>query len=806
MSENKMVSVLLFVENSDDDQIVEAVKNISEQTYKNVDLIVSSFKEENSEEVKKIVNSLFLNVQWINHKPIPTFINEALELAVGDIIFYRTINNVKWYPRHIDSHMEKYDDSNVNWCLSNLESKDIHKPEGKANTFDYRIENPPNLTTIIIDEVSHRKGIPADWALCITEDANGEHDFSAGKIVNQWSYEKLRGTVSTEISVIQWIERDGGYKETINYIEAQIGAPAPIDSKHSINEETGEIEIKRKLPTLVGNYRFANHNKHTVAMSKNMGDINSIAIKRTIGLGDVILIEPIIKKLRQDHPKAEITLFTKSTDIPNYFKHAPDHIKGLEEVNLHEDFLSKTEYEMGIDLDLSYESRVKRPFIDSYAEVANVVFEDRRDKYPQLVCDEDPIIEEKYIVVCGDGSGWPGKTWPLSYYENIILYYKNKGYNVIETGSHHVTTDTDSTYHNCDFKTLINLIKNCDLYIGADNGPMHIARSFNKKCVIIAGAALPRLTNPNNEDVYYLENHGNECLGLKHSKFIDLTEKGGLTFIPINVKDPSCGINDIKPSMVKKAVSSLTDKKISPDGNEMNYAFNIIGNLISKDLIEGFAYYRDDVTGIYWKEDVHHHPDQRLNTSQFYIDKKETVWEKNFVPIINHMTEKTITNNSLLDVGCNMGIFLDGYSKYTDDIMGIDLNIDSVTNGINVYSDLKDKLVSGNFVTYDFDRKFQTLLCHDIINNVSNPREFLSKCYDVSESGSYLYISFYDIDNDSFRDSPRDWRDMGVGEKISFFDYKTFETMLDESGFKIVEQYFTHEATDAKFLFCQRKD
>ena len=48
-----MVSVLLFVENSDDDQIVEAVKNISEQTYKNVDLIVSSFKEENSEEVKK---------------------------------------------------------------------------------------------------------------------------------------------------------------------------------------------------------------------------------------------------------------------------------------------------------------------------------------------------------------------------------------------------------------------------------------------------------------------------------------------------------------------------------------------------------------------------------------------------------------------------------------------------------------------------------------------------------------------------------------------------------------------------------
>ena len=53
MSENKMVSVLLFVENSDDDQIVEAVKNISEQTYKNVDLIVSSFKEENSEEVKK---------------------------------------------------------------------------------------------------------------------------------------------------------------------------------------------------------------------------------------------------------------------------------------------------------------------------------------------------------------------------------------------------------------------------------------------------------------------------------------------------------------------------------------------------------------------------------------------------------------------------------------------------------------------------------------------------------------------------------------------------------------------------------
>ena len=49
-------------------------------------------------------------------------------------------------------------------------------------------------------------------------------------------------------------------------------------------------------------------------------DISSIAIKRTMGMGDVVLVEPIIRKLKEKYPNVPITLYTTKPEIVEFSK------------------------------------------------------------------------------------------------------------------------------------------------------------------------------------------------------------------------------------------------------------------------------------------------------------------------------------------------------------------------------------------------------------------------------------------------------------------------------------------------------
>lgn len=557
-------SVLVFVEDVDDKHIESCLNNIKSQTYKNIEVIISSFKTNNSPEIVNLSHDLFLNCRWIHHTSSKTFINEALELSTGDIVFYRTINNVYWFPRHIEAHMDLFKrERNLQWSLSHIEMKDMNKAHIPFNTTSYRINNPPKIEQIIIDEICHSNNLKTEWSECIVEKENIE-GFVAGYIVQQWHTQNARGAIPAEMTVVQWVEVEDKNKKTAEEyykeISQKMGTPLRIDKEEeTIIDDDGNIVIKRKLPTIVGNSIFEDHNQKIRNIVGDPLDVKSVGIKRTMGMGDVILCEPIIKKLREKFPNAEINFYTNKDEIVEYFSNKPDNTILIPETELLNDYLSKTNNDVSFDLDLSYESRIQKSFIESYIDVVDVYFDNKKDINPSLCIEEERLIEEKYVVVCGDHSGWLGKLWPLSKYENVIDFLQNKGYKVIETGSHH-TIDTPSEYHDCDFEVMLNLIKNCEFYIGADNGPMHIARSFNKPCIAINGAALTYLSNPNKENILYIQDSGNINVGIKHKKFFDLNpNNGGITFVPIVQDNHDCGLNNIEPHHVIEAINKIID-------------------------------------------------------------------------------------------------------------------------------------------------------------------------------------------------------------------------------------------------------
>ena len=148
--------------------------------------------------------------------------------------------------------------------------------------------------------------------------------------------------------------------------------------------------------------------------------------------------------------------------------------------------------------------------------------------------------------------------------QSRLKHLQEKGYTVVETGNHN-TDLTPSKYHACEFDDMVNLISHCEFYIGGDNGPMHIARGFNKPCIVINGAALTYMSNPNRENIMYLVNNNDSNLGLKHQQFINYSPNGqGITFVPIQ-KDGNdhCGIRDISPSDFIEAFNLFEDNNFS---------------------------------------------------------------------------------------------------------------------------------------------------------------------------------------------------------------------------------------------------
>ena len=769
-NKNLSASVLVFVEDVEDEVILECLKNIKEQTFKNIEVIISSFKGSNSEEVKEQASNMFLNCRWIHHSPTADFINRALDMATGDIVFYKTINNVLWYPRHIESHMELFErEKKLKWSLSHIENKDMSKSHITYNTISFRIQNPPQPSEIIIDEISHYSNVSSDWSKCIVQ--NGEATgFTTGKILEQWNEKNLRGGIPTEITVIQWVEGlDTQNANQHNHIASSLGVPASLETKEETVETDDGIEISRKIPTIMGNSYHRSHNNNFKLVISQTDDIKSIGLKRTIGMGDVVLCEPIIKYFKNKYPEAEINFYTNSTDIVKYFKHKPDNVIKIEQDQLLVDYLDTTDNDINYDLDLSYESRTGRSFIDSYIESVGADFNTQTEKYPQLECEENQIVDGEYIVVCADSSGWVGKTWPLSDYEEVIENLLNKGEKVIETGNIH-TYLTPEKYHNCDFDTMVNIIANCKYYIGTDNGPMHIARSFNKPCIAINGSALTYLSNPNRENIYYLQNNIHSNIGIKHKQFFNLRPDGkGITFMPsIKDGDEHCGIRDIKSHHVLEAIERLNNDK---------YVFNSFG-CVNDNNIMGFSYYKKD--NMIQRERPYYHPENRFDIHR-YIDKKDyrikTVYSHFIDDINDKFEDKSV---EILDVGSNIGILTNElHESGFENVYGCDINRVAIEMSKNEFMDLKENFSVLDFSTYNSNNKYDIIVMNEVMSNHSDYMDILYSVKRNIKQGGVLYFGDF-IYNKDFTNE-----EYSKGYIVNLFEEQALREIINSFDFRV---------------------
>ncbi len=578
---NLLVSIVYALE-GDVQLAINIFKNLREQVYKNVEYIFVYTSSFNIEEFKnKIfeVTDLDLTIptQYIENSTVIDMVDEGIKAATGDVIFIKSTSPLTWYKHHILLHLEKHNirKNRESIVLSNIETKNLFKGEADPmGTLGYRISKKIQPTDLILDEISFTRDLSSKIQVSKAfVEENGMMKFDVGRLFNQLQTIAKSVQFTDEISVVLFIpHREQGNEQ--KYILTQPDWQN-LNTVQDVRDDE-DLTIRHYMPEVFGNAQLDEEwNSHVRNLiSTHWSDImkeseKNVIIKRTIGMGDVIQTEPIVRFFKNLGFKVWfVTASARGCDkIIHYFDSRPDVVMEILEQEMNVDVLGSNnlkvlltkyghnpeqQFDLRIDLDLSYESHFPTPFVKAYFNTFGVTemeleeFASReKDFYTPMLqnfatLDFVDKSQNNTIAVTLEGSGWDSKEINVEDAHYILKSFKDKGYRLVHTcqlnekysslhdmfdevNEDRIDESTMEVIPGNNFEVMMKMIYDSIGFIGADNGAMHIALSYEKPIFVWNGAALTEITTQHhNKDLYTVLKKDLPCLGCKHKMFFNL--------------------------------------------------------------------------------------------------------------------------------------------------------------------------------------------------------------------------------------------------------------------------------------------
>ena len=199
--------------------------------------------------------------------------------------------------------------------------------------------------------------------------------------------------------------------------------------------------------------------------------------------------------------------------------------------------------------------------------------------------------------------------------------------------------------------------------------------------------------------------------------------------------------------------------------------------------LPGFAYYKSEKFGIIQRENPYYHPDQRLDISQVYAKDKQNIWANNFSPMVKDWKEVKGDKLKILDVGCNMGILVEGATNEGFDIDGIDINKHSIKAGKEEWPKVADNLTIKDFTQPQAEEKiYDVVVLSDILSHVGNPMPLLHNALQVLKDDGLIYINVVNFGCKRAAEELHKWDGVGVGENITLYSQESFALIAEEIG------------------------
>lgn len=215
-----------------------------------------------------------------------------------------------------------------------------------------------------------------------------------------------------------------------------------------------------------------------------------VLFRHEVGLGDLLTLEPILRHLKKN--KYIVMLETIYIDLFRY----NDSVDMILKWNDVPSFFYKRC--LTFDFNVSHEFYPLYHMLDGYIlclkeflDFPDLPAESRIPCYdPHLLCQPREKVEK--ICINNEASDWETRIYNPEKMKQFALYLKKCGYEIYEIGS------DDKNYlgvgKNCfglELHETAELMSEMDLYVGLDNGLMHLAQSIRLPVFVLFGCTCP---------------------------------------------------------------------------------------------------------------------------------------------------------------------------------------------------------------------------------------------------------------------------------------------------------------------------
>jgi ADP-heptose:LPS heptosyltransferase len=225
----------------------------------------------------------------------------------------------------------------------------------------------------------------------------------------------------------------------------------------------------------------------------------TIMITREGACGDVISLEPVLHYYFKKGYRVVLNTLPQFFSLfgNHYFKiHHPTELDG------------RLKYRE-INLDLSYEAKPKQLHLKSYFEACGIPENEMEIRSPKLnyVATEDiKLFKQKYVIFHIDRRETRNRDAETAWWK-ITDYLKAKGYLCVQIGKNsHVELDAIQLNTVAE-PMLAYVIAGCDLFIGIDSAPSHIAVATGRKSIIFFSSVNPEYIHPDLTNIRVITNH-----------------------------------------------------------------------------------------------------------------------------------------------------------------------------------------------------------------------------------------------------------------------------------------------------------
>lgn len=205
-----------------------------------------------------------------------------------------------------------------------------------------------------------------------------------------------------------------------------------------------------------------------------------ILVRRKGAFGDVILVTPIVARLRKQYPDAQIWV---ETDYPDVFA-GNRHVAGAGRS-------CPGPFDLVIDLNGAYERRLRRgPVVDAYMEEA---FGDPGDGYEvTLARGTVPAwlnhLDWSKVITINPARSWPQRTLPLEWWRVFCAEMRSRSYSAVSVGTTQdwpMDGDAIDTRSRLSLAEQVAVIEASAAFVGSESGPLNMAQATSRPIIAL---------------------------------------------------------------------------------------------------------------------------------------------------------------------------------------------------------------------------------------------------------------------------------------------------------------------------------